>query len=89
MQNMENEVMMNEVMEEAVEVATTSTKGLKNIAIANIATGVALGAGLTVLVGKGIKKLVAWGKAQIEAKRAADAATANATTDSTDVEPAE
>lgn len=83
-----NEVMINEVMEEAVEAATTSTKGLKNVALTYLATGVAVGAGLAVLAGKGVKRLCAWGKAKIDAKRAADAANAITTT-STDVEPIE
>lgn len=85
---MENEVMMNEVMEEAVEAATTSTKGLKNVALANIATGLAVGAGLGVLAYKGIKKLAGVVKAKIDAKREADAVNAITTT-STDIEPIE
>lgn len=86
---MENEVMMNEVMEEAVETATASTGGLKKVAVANVVTGVALAAGVGVLAYKGIKKLCAWGKAKIEAKREADAACTDLTTNSTDIQPAE
>lgn len=83
---MENEVMMNEVMEEAIEAATRSPKGFKNVLTTNFATGVAVGCAVGAAAVGLLKKGIAWAGAKIKEASEANAAKANTTTDSTDVE---